>query len=214
MPVHRSRKQEHSSKTDRLSLALPLLGSQWWQTGKGHVIITLKIRRLFLPYRDRQQPEHRSINFKKEATAAHMLPGSDLRESFPNTRKNISVGNIFFKNSNFPALLSFFFFFFFILSSYHLTSIEHLRHAGCTWMHLLIPLFIHSTTKYWTNFSVSNPIKCWVQRAETLPLSWTRSRALVLSQWLLSAKLLPRALWSSSHLWFTAILGQFYRWEL
>ena len=113
MPVHRSSKQEHSSKTDRRALAFPFLESQRWQTGKGHVIITLKIRRLFRLCRDRQQPEHRPINFKKEETAAHMLPVSDLRQSLPNTGENIFVENFFFKNSNFPAFVMVFFFSFF-----------------------------------------------------------------------------------------------------
>ena len=77
------------------------------------MIITLKIRRLFSLYRDRQQPEHRPINFKNEETAAHMLPVSDLRHSLPNTRENISVENFFFKNSDFPAFVTLFFFPFF-----------------------------------------------------------------------------------------------------
>lgn len=181
------------------------------------MILTLKIRRLFLPYRHRQQPVSRPINFKKEETVAHMLPVSNLRQSLPNTRKKYSCREIFFKEYQFSCHFAVFFFVFFFLfipspEAYWIPSTSR-HHSACGGSYAFLHSFIHLTTKYRTTMSIRNPARCGAYRAQRqYPSPGQGQGRLVLSRWLLSDKISPQALWPLSHLLFTAILGPFYRW--
>ena len=79
-----------------------------------------------------------------------MLPVSDLRQSLPNTRENISVENFFFKNSDFPAFVTLFFFPFFLSIqsiTWHLLNTTYMQASLCSCVLLLIPSFTHLVTK-------------------------------------------------------------------
>lgn len=92
---------------------------------------------------------------KGEETAAHMLPMSDLRQRLPNARKNISVGNFFFKNSISPEVLMLFSFLF--IHSITITFIEQLLCGVSTFWRLFI-----RKKKKWstdTSYKVDEPWK-------------------------------------------------------
>lgn len=104
MPAQQSNKQEHSSSTDRLSPALPPLGSQGWRTRKCHAITAPRTRRwLLLPYRDKEWPQHRPINFKGKRRL-HMYCLWVILGRVCKCQEKYSCQEHFFKYSISPAI--------------------------------------------------------------------------------------------------------------